>query len=164
MSDELDEAAFRRTVLKMTTGQETGEDRPASRGYANLDPLRFERWARARAEEAAKADAEKAKSSERKPQATDWDANERWFEDKMSAFIGPAFEQIDKLVGEQLDQIAEQFDKERQTRERLADRIRELEIRASQQDVAIAELERRLASADRRGSVIDASPSLKTIN
>jgi hypothetical protein len=87
MTDELDEAAFRRTVFKMT-GQETGEDRPAQRGYAFDDPQRFERWAAQRAE-AAKADAEKAKPEHKPAPATDWAANERWFEDKMSAFVGP---------------------------------------------------------------------------
>jgi hypothetical protein len=170
MTNELDEDAFRRTVQKMT-GQDTGGSAPARGRYAFDDPQRFERWAAQRAE-AAKADAEKAKSSERKPQATDWDANERWFEDKMTAFIGPAFEQIDKLVGEQLDQIADQFGKERAARQKLEDRVRELMLEQAKAattigklEVAIAHLELRLANGDRRGGgVIDASPSLKSIN
>jgi hypothetical protein len=162
--DEIEEAAYRRTVLKMT-GQETGEERPTSRGYANLDPLRFERWAAQRAE-AAKADAEK------KPKpapATDWAANERWFDEKMAAFVeasvGPAIEELSNM-------IATELDKEGAVRAKLEDRVRELMLEQAKAlstiaklEVTVGHLELRLANADRRGLVVDATPaSLKTIN
>jgi hypothetical protein len=83
----------------------------------------------------------------------------------------PGFEQIDKLVGEQLDQIAEQFDKESQARAKLEDRVRELMLEQAKAattiaklEVAVAQLELRLANGDRRGLVVDANPPTKSLN
>jgi hypothetical protein len=167
--NELDEAACRRVVLKLR-GEDPGEERPTSRSYRFDDPTRFERWERLRAENSAKADAEKAKAEPKPAPVTDWAANERWFDEKIAAFV-------DASVGPAVDRIAEHISELHDELEKERDRIRELEIRASQQDiaigkrdvaierqnVAIAELQLRLANG-RTGAAIDVSPTLKTIN
>jgi hypothetical protein len=172
MTDELDEAGYRRIVEKLT-GQETGEERPASRDYGFADPLRHERWGRLRAEESRKA--------EPKPEPAA--ATERWFDEKIARAIDAEHEIVGEKVGDAIEEIstmiAGELDKEAEARLGLEDRVRELEIRAAHQDVeigkrdvtiarqdiAIAELERRLVNGDRRGGVVDAIPSsMKTIN
>jgi hypothetical protein len=176
MTDELDEAErfnkFHELIRRGVEG-ETADERPAQRRYDWGDPRRsLEAYREAQ-------QAKKAAKPERKPaSAPDSVANERerW---KMAAFVveavGPAIDRIDSEIGAQLDQIVEQFKIERDARQRLADRVRELEIKSAQQDVeiakrdvtiarqdiAIADLERRLATGDR---VIDGKPSLKSIN
>jgi hypothetical protein len=141
---------------------------PAQGGY-DFDPQRFERWRRLDAENAAKAKAKAEPTPEPKPApATDWAANERWFDEKMSAFVeasvGPAIEEIANMVAAELD-------KESAARAKLEDRVRELMLEQAKAattiaklEVAFAHLELRLASGDRRTGAIDADPLMKTIN
>jgi hypothetical protein len=164
MTDELDEAAFRRTVLKMT-GQETGEERPVQRGYAFDDPQRFERWARARAEEKAAAEAKANPKPVAAPYRNAAPATD-WLDEKMAAFVeasvGPAIEEISTM-------IAGELDKESASRARLEDRVRELMLEQAKAattiaklEVSVGHLELRLANGDRRtGAIIDSTPSLK---
>jgi hypothetical protein len=176
MTDEIDEAVYRRVVLKMR-GEEIDEERPTQRSYGFHDPQRFARWAAQRAE-AAKADAAKANPEPKPAPATDWAA----VDEKIGKAIEAEHELVGEKVGDALEQIsnmiAGELDKESAARAKLEDRVREIEIRSAQQDVEIgrrdvtlsrqaveiAELERRIANGDRRGGVVDATPSLKTIN
>jgi hypothetical protein len=168
MTDDLDEATYKRIVLQMR-GEDPGEERPAPRAYGFEDPDRFERWARLRAENAARADAAKAKAEPRTEPAPDWAA----LDDRMANFVvdavGPV---IDRLAGRH-NELAGEIDKEREARTRLEDRCRELLLEQSKSattiarlEVELARLELRLANGgDRRGgSVIDASPTLKSVN
>jgi hypothetical protein len=165
MTDDIDEAACRRTVLELR-GQEASAEREESLSRFH-DPQRFSRWEAQREEAKAKekAAAEKAQKPKPKPAlAPDW------FDDRMAAFVdasvGPAIEEISNM-------LAAELDKEGAARAKLEDRVRELMLENAKAlttigklEVAVAHLELRLANGgDRRGgSVIDASPSLKTIN
>jgi hypothetical protein len=142
---------------------------PARSGYAFEDPDRFDRWARLRAENSAKADSEKAKPSPTlATDATGWAALDDRMANLIVESVGPA---IDRLA-ERHNDLAEELDKEREARGRLEDRCRELLLEQSKAattvaklEVSIAHLELRLANGgDRRGSIIDAAPSLKSIN
>jgi hypothetical protein len=170
MNDELTDADYRRIFLKLS-GQESVEERPARGRYAFSDQMRFERWSAQRAEMAA---AEKPK-----PVDTNADASGRW-EEWLDTRIAAALQadgQIGEVIAECLAEVFANANDEREAREALAGRICELEIRASQQDVAIAkrdveiakqdiaiaELQSRLATGG-KGGVIDAHPSMKSIN
>jgi hypothetical protein len=96
--------------------------------------------------------------SEPKPAETiDWAV----LDDRVSTIIGD-------VVGPAIDRIADRIngalDEEHDAVVDLKSRLRELEIKSSQQEAVIAELERRLVTADRRGgSTIDGS-AMKIIN
>jgi hypothetical protein len=171
MTDDLDEAARERArqfddLMRRNPECPSAPEREESLSRFH-DPDRFRRWAaqRAEAEAKEKADAAKAQKPKPKPEpATDW------LDDRMAAFVdasvGPAIEELSNMVAAELD-------KEGAARAKLEDRVRELMLEQAKAlttigklEVAIAHLELRLANGgDRRGgSVIDASPSLKTIN
>jgi hypothetical protein len=141
---------------------------PAPVRYSSDDDARkeFEAWQAANAERAKAAQKPKP---ERAEPAQDWAANERWFDEKINAVIrdtvGEAIEEISTM-------IAGELDKESAARARLEDRVRELMLEQAKAattiakfEVAVAHLELRLANGDRRGGgIIDANPTLKSIN
>jgi hypothetical protein len=158
MSDDLDEAACRRTVLSMTGA---GEKRPTQCGYSALDPQRFERWAKQRAERD-----EAVKSKPEPAPATDWAG----FDDRVANLIvesvGPA---VDRLA-DRNNELTEEIERERDARVKLEDRVRELLLENAKAlsniarlEVAVAHLELRIANGRGGASVIDGTPSL-TIN
>jgi hypothetical protein len=161
MTDEIDEAAFRRVVLKLR-GEDPGEGRPASRRY-EFDDLNQRRFADWNADRAAKVAVAKANPEPKPAPASDWAA----FDERIAAFVeaavGPAIEEISNSVAAELD-------KEGAARAKLEDRVRELMLEQAKALSTIARLEVSLAHielrlADRRGgAIIDANPSLKSIN
>jgi hypothetical protein len=167
MTDDYDEAArerfrsFHEAVRRSIEG-EIAAEQPARHGYAHARS--FDR--------PVAADAEKPKPGriDTAP-VTDWAEIDNRMGTFVLATVGPCVDKISERVDELLNH-------QRDALQTLKNQVRELEIRASQQDVAIskrdvaiarqdvaiAELQARLATGDRRGGVIDPSPSMKTIN
>ena len=165
MNDE-DQAACRRTVLAMR-GQSSGEEPPARDRYALDDSNRreFAIWTATNAAKPKAAPGTREGSFEIKG-AFDWVA----FDERINAVIletvGPCIDRIAERTNEALDQ-------ERDERATLQDRVRELMLEQAKAavtvgrlEVALAQLELRLATGDRRdGTIVDAvPPSLKSVN
>jgi hypothetical protein len=146
----------------MRRNPDRGPSAPARDRFADDDRAReeFKAWQAAEAERAEKA----AKPKPEPAAVIDWAANEEWFDNKIYEAVAPAIDRIAERTNEALDQ-------ERDALTTLQDRVRELMLEQSKAavtiarlEVAVAQLELRLVTGDRRGGVIDLPNPIKVVN